>query len=70
MTIIINTQKYSWAKPSISYEDLIKLAGKTEGILYTVNYYAKKIMSGSLTPGQSVEAISGTVFNISHTNNG
>lgn len=72
--IIINTKDYNWTKGSISYEDIVKLTGMTQGIIYTVTYQytigLHQKVNGSLVPGQAIDIKHDMIINIVLTNNG
>lgn len=72
-SIIVNGRKWTINQDTISYEDLVSMAGKTldDRIVYTVTYrqLTKHGISGSLIKGESVEIKPYMNFNVIFTGN-
>lgn len=67
--IIINARKYEVPEGAISYEDLVRLVRFRLGPVYTMTYFRGLNGSqGSMTPGESVEAVAGMIFSLALTN--
>lgn len=70
VSISVNARPMQVMTATLTYEDVVGLAGRERGTILTVVYSrALGDRNGSLTPGQSVKIQDGTRFDAIHTGN-
>lgn len=71
LSIMINGRGHTVSRNKLSYEEVVQLAGKQPGILYTVTFFKGRgeKREGTLCPGEAAEIQHGTVFDCMYTGN-
>ena len=65
--IIINGKPVEVDSDSVTYEDVVRLAGMREGVVYTVVHDDRVTRAGHLFPGQSIPCSDTLRIDICHT---